>query len=247
MEGRQKPAPPDRRSFSVRWGRPRAIPTPSRSVVVAYPWVAEKLVEHEPGVRAPLSDPAVGDHFPVGRQALALVEAAQLLLRQERARLRVDRLGPGDVARPRDVARLLGLLLGKVGGSQQLASVLLRRANIDQAEAWPAHHVVLDIGPQGPDLVIGAGNPVAAGRCRPGDLGGQRAAFQLPLLAPAVHQLDRPVTVVLEVPIGVGGEPVVVAAIEHDFGLVADPQPVHQRREGLRSHEVAPQGTPSAP
>jgi hypothetical protein len=42
-----------------------------------------------------------------------------------------------------------------------------------------------------------------------------------------------------EVPVGVGGEPVAVAAVHHDLGAVADPEPVHQGGEGLGADEVA--------
>ena len=45
-----------------------------RAVVVADPLVPEQLVQHEPAVRRPLADAAVGDDVLVRRDALALVE-----------------------------------------------------------------------------------------------------------------------------------------------------------------------------
>ena len=50
----------------------------------------------------------------------------------------------------------------------------------------------------------------------------QLAGVELPLLAAAVEQLDVVVAVELEVPVGVGGEPVVVAAVEDDGVVVGD-------------------------
>src|SRR5699024_11572171 len=72
-----------------------------------------------------------------------------------------------------------------------------------------------------------------------GDLGGQRAGVELPLLAAAVDPLDVLVAVVLEVPVGVGGEPVVVAAVEHHGVVVADALGRQQRGELLPVEEVA--------
>ncbi len=51
---------------------------------------------------------------------------------------------------------------------------------------------------------------------------GQLAGVELPLLAAAVEELDVLVAVELEVPVGVGREPVVVAAVQHDGVVVGD-------------------------
>ena len=72
-----------------------------------------------------------------------------------------------------------------------------------------------------------------------GDLGDQRAAVQLPLLAAAVDQLDVLVAVQLEVPVGVGGEPVVVAAVQHDGVVVGDALGRQQLLEAGPVDEVA--------
>ena len=72
-----------------------------------------------------------------------------------------------------------------------------------------------------------------------GQLVGQLAGVELPLLAPAVEQLDVLVAVELEVPVGVGGEPVVVAAVEHDGVVVGDAPLGQQRLELLLVDEVA--------
>ena len=78
---------------------------------------------------------------------------------------------------------------------------------------------------------------VVAGRAT--TVGDQLAGVELPLLAAAVEQLDGVVAVELEVPVGVGGEPVVVAAVEHDGVVVADAALGQQRLELLLVHEVA--------
>ena len=46
--------------------------------------------------------------------------------------------------------------------------------------------------------------------------------------------------VVLQVPVGVGREPVVAVAVEHDRVLVGDTAPAEQRAEVPRAEEVAP-------
>ena len=45
--------------------------------------------------------------------------------------------------------------------------------------------------------------------------------------------------VVLEVPVGVGGEPVVAVAVEDDRVVVGDPAAAHQLAEVFRAEEVA--------
>ena len=74
---------------------------------------------------------------------------------------------------------------------------------------------------------------------RVGQLVGELAGVELPLLAAAVEQPDVVVAVELEVPVGVGGEPVVVAAVEHDGVVVGDAALGQQRLELLLVDEVA--------
>src|SRR4030081_2679757 len=144
------PAPTTMASNALPLNRDTHHGSPFRPgpVVVPDRRVAEQLVEHEPGVRTALPDPAVRDNGEIGREALALVEAAQQLLRKEGARFRVDGFGPGDVPRSRDVPGLLRLLLGKVGRRKQLAAVLLGRAHVDQAKAGFTDDIGLDIATQ---------------------------------------------------------------------------------------------------
>ena len=74
---------------------------------------------------------------------------------------------------------------------------------------------------------------------RVGQVGDQLAGVELPLLAATVEQLDVVVAVELEVPVGVGGEPVVVAAVEHHGVVVGDALGAQQRLELLLVDEVA--------
>src|SRR3979409_1645499 len=88
-------------------GLDQGPPLGPRTVVVADVGVAEDLGEHEPGVRRALPDPAVGDRLPVSGDALGPVKLLQLGDVLERPVL-LDRLGPRDVLRGRDVAAPLG-------------------------------------------------------------------------------------------------------------------------------------------
>src|ERR671927_43737 len=65
------------------------------------------------------------------------------------------------------------------------------------------------------------------------------AVVELPLLAAAVDELDVLVAVELEVPVGVGGEPVVVAAVEDHGVVVGDAALGEQLLETLLVDEVA--------
>ena len=75
-----------------------------------------------------------------------------------------------------------------------------------------------------------------AGRVTDSD--GQLTGVELPLLASAVEQPGIAVAVQLEVPVRVRGEPVVVAAVQHDGVLVADAALGEQRLELLLVDEV---------
>jgi len=102
---------------------------------------------------------------------------------------------------------------------QQAAGELVGGADVDQV----VHADRLDgVVAEGADRqVLVLHGDVVRGRAADLVLA-QRAPVELPLLAAAVEQLDVAVAVELEVPVGVGGEPVVVAAVEHDLVVVAD-------------------------
>src|SRR5215211_1324633 len=219
----------------------QAAPLGPGAVVVADPRVAEQLVQHEPGMGRALADAAVGDHVLVGGHPLGAVELGQLVVGEELAGGAVDRLGPGDVDRTGDVAGPLGGLLGQVVGGQLLAAELLGRADVDQGGAPAGADGLQDLVAEGPDRGVGLAHRVAAGRLDVGRVARQLAALQLPGLAAAVEELDRPVPVHLVVPVGVGGEPVIVAPVQDHGGVGGDAQGVLELGELLGVDEVAAQ------
>src|SRR4029453_8279302 len=79
------------------------------TVVVLHVLLAEDLVQHEPGVRRALADPAVRDGVLAEVHPGVGVQRPQLVVGAERAVV-VGRLAPRDVGRGRDVTRALRLL-----------------------------------------------------------------------------------------------------------------------------------------
>ena len=69
-------------------------------------------MQHEPGVRRPLADAAVSDHFFVGYDALSAVDLLELVVALESPVFGIDRRGPRDARRRWDVAASLGPFLG---------------------------------------------------------------------------------------------------------------------------------------
>ena len=133
-------------------------------------------------------------------------------------------------------AALRALLL-VAGHRDQLAGELLRRAHVDQPRvgADQLQHLVA----HGADRPRPAPSPR---RSRPGATGASVEVgppLRDPLLARAVHELHLVVPVVLQVPVGVGGEPVVAVAVEHDRVVVRDAARAEQLAEVLRPEEVA--------
>ena len=108
---------------------------------------------------------------------------------------------------------------GEVRRSQQLAGELLRRADVHEVLlADRGEHVVAERA----DGPVRAPWPCTSSRYGSGTSSRQLAALELPLLASAVHELDVVVAVVPQVPVRVRGEPVVVAAVQHDLRVVGD-------------------------
>src|SRR4030081_2424171 len=122
-------------------------------------------MKRKPCVCAPFTDPAIRDDGALWCEFLTLGQAAQLVVREERSSLRIDRLGPWDVARSRDVPWLLRLLLRQMRRRQQLAAILFRRPHVDETVARLAQNLMLDISTQGPNLMPQLCNSVSAGWC----------------------------------------------------------------------------------
>jgi len=102
-----------------------------RAVVTLHVRLVEQLVQHEPGVRAAFTDPAVGDGVLAEVDAGLLVELTKVVVGLERAVV-VGGLGPRDVRCRRDVAGPLGLFLRQVRRREQLPGELLRGADVDE-------------------------------------------------------------------------------------------------------------------
>src|SRR6266545_5790443 len=205
--------PARRRALTLlyRCADERAVLGPGPVVVPDGP-VAEQLGEREPRVARALADPAVGDDLPIRGHALTFVQGLELVGRLERSVL-VRRLDPRDVRGRWDVARHLRLFLRQVIGGQLLPPVFLGRADVHEGRpSQPGQDLVAE----GPDL--GVLPPLDL---EPRGLGGRRvlgelAALELPLLPPAVQELHVIEAPELQEPIGVRGEPVVVASVHDD-------------------------------
>ena len=140
----------------------------------------------------------------------------------------------GHVRGGRDVAGALRLLLRQVGRGEQPAGVLVGRADVDQVlRADRGDDLVAERADRRVLLLRGVRRGLALR-----ELVGQLAAVELPLLAAAVEQLHVLVAVELEVPVRVGREPVVVAAVEHDRVVVGDARANEQRLELRLADEV---------
>ncbi len=181
-----------------------------------------------------LADAAIGNGVDAVVETLVGVQRGELVVRFEGAIL-IRGGRPRDVDRAGHVAALLRLLLGKVGGRRDLAAELVRATDVDQ---------VLDADGRD-DLVAeranaGVGGLRDIGGCRARDgISAQRTAIELPLLATAVDQLHILVAVDLEVPVGVGREPVVVSAVQDDGVVVGDAALGEELSELLGVEEVA--------
>ncbi|GAB3310300.1 hypothetical protein GCM10027451_20890 [Geodermatophilus aquaeductus] len=135
------------------------------------------------------------------------------------------------------MAGALRALLRQVGRGDELAGELVGRAHVDEVLLADRGD---DLVAEGADGGVGVLGLVLRGRALDG-VRRERTAVELPLLATAVEELDLVVAVELEVPVGVGGEPVVVAAVEDDGVVVADALGRQQLLELLLADEVAAQ------
>ena len=166
---------------------------------------------------------------------LLAVELAELVGVLEGAVL-LHRLRPRHRGRARDVAGALRALLLVARHRDQLAGELLRRAHVHEpgARVERAEDLVA-VGADRLVALVGREGLRVVGR----DVGGGRTALRDPLLARAVHQPHVVVAVVLQVPVRVGGEPVVAVAVEDDRVVVRDAAAAEQLAELGRAQEVA--------
>src|SRR6185503_20233435 len=148
----------------------------------------------------------------------------------------LHRLRPRHRCGAGNMAGALRALLLVAGHGDELARELLRRADVDELGLGVERRLhLVALGADG--LVAGLGGEARGGEAR--HVGGGGAVLADPLLARRVEQLDVVVPVVLQVPVGVGGEPVVAVAVEHDQVVVGDAVRAEELAEGLRAEEVA--------
>src|SRR5882724_4042035 len=217
----------------------QVAPLRPAAVIVAHLAVAQELGVHEPGVAAPLADPAVDDDVVLrGQLRLALVEPAQFLGGLEGAVVGVDRPRPGDVGGARDVTAAERPLVRVLRHVQPLAAVLLRAPDVDQLALLL--DVRQDLVAEGAHLFVVPLRGLVVGRRIARHLLGQGAPLLDPLDPAAVHDLDLVVAEEAEDPEGVGRPPVVAVAIEDDGGVLGGADPPQQRLEPRAPQVVAP-------
>ncbi len=184
-------------------------------------------------MRTALADTAVGDRVLARVEADLGVELDELFVLAEGSVV-VGGLAPRHVAGCGDVAGDLGGFLREVRGSQEAAGVLIGAADVDQVLDADG---VDDLVTEGTDARVGfLGDVRRGGTGR--DVARELAALELPLLAATVEETEVVVTVELEVPVGVGGEPVVVAAVEDDGVVIRDTSFRQEGFEALLADEV---------
>src|SRR5437016_7522105 len=220
--------------------RPHEIPPLGPgAVVVPHIRVAEEVLQHEPGVRRPLADPAVGDDLLVRRHALRLVKGPQLLRRLEGPVL-VHGLPPRDVLRARDVPAALRMFRRIFRRGQDLPAEFLWRSHVDQDFArLPVR--LSDVGQVDSESLVRFLR-------REGGLGERRDVLRHgqvlldPLPATAVQEDDVVHAVILEDPEGEGREPVVEVPIEDDLVVIGDPNASKERLEPVLRDDVPGHG-----
>src|SRR3990172_11617140 len=182
-----------------------------RAVVIPHLGIPQEVLQHEPGVRGALADPAIGNDVLVRADAPPLVELLQIIRALEGPVL-LHRLAPWDVRRAGDVPAALGPFLREVLGGKDLSRELFRGADVYERLSLLAHRSE-DGFPFHPDALVRILRLVARRRifrC----LLGQGASLGDPFGPAPVHDPGVRMAVVLQEPERVGGEPVVVVAVQ---------------------------------
>src|SRR5205823_14978007 len=167
---------------------------------------------------AALADSAVSYGLAIRPYALTLIELDQLVVGLE-GTVVVGGFCPGNADGARNVSAALGRLRHP-WRSNHFAGELVRRPHVDEVRIL----LVQDLEDQltvSPDVLVRLACLIA-GRCDLGNLGRERPSLELPLLTSSVHQPRVLVAKVLELPQGVGREPVVVVTVEDHGGIARD-------------------------
>src|SRR6202521_5286 len=189
------------------------------AVVVADLVEAEQILQNEPGVRAALADAAVGDDFVLAGDAFGLVEIFQVVVGLE-GTVFVGSLRPRDI---RGLGNVAGALsgFGHARRSDDFARELIDGANVDKLTKLSSIEDGKDFFLASAEGFVCARNVIGRRDDVYGILG-ELALLLEPLLAATVDEADVLVAVKLQLPEGVGGEPVVVVAVEKDAGAVGN-------------------------
>src|ERR1700683_3833531 len=186
-------------------------------------------------MRAAFADTAIGNHLTITADALVAIELLQRIGILERT-VFVHSLRPRHTDRARNVpAALRGL--AHAGWRNHLAGELVIRTHVYE------FHNTLPFERRENMLTLGANRSIRrfgaiSGGLRTRRLGGKLPLFLKPFLAPAIHDADIAVAVVLQLPEGPGGEPIVVVSIDHNRAVVRDAGAAQQLFEGVLVHQV---------
>src|SRR5664280_1832100 len=124
-----------------------------------------------------------------------------------------------------------------MGRRDELAGILLRAADV--------YTCLVGVVERGEDIIPERAQVRALGaegtRVSSSDqryLAGLWAPFELPLLATAVEELHAVEAAVLQCPVGVRREPVVVSAVEHDRRLGSNARRCQQLAQGILGDQL---------
>src|SRR5207253_5324852 len=173
----------------------------------------------EPGVRAALTDAAVGDDFILAGNALGLVELFQVVVGLESAVL-VGSLRPGNI---RGLGNVTGALssFGHARRGDNFAGEFVDGTNVDELARLAAVHYGEDFFLACANGFVGTRNAIGRGSDVRGILGNCALLLE-PFLAAAIDEADVLMAVELQLPKGVRGEPVVVVAVEKNSGVIGN-------------------------
>src|SRR5882762_4079678 len=200
-------------------GADEVAPLGPGAVVVANLVEAQQILEDEPGVRAALADAAVGDDFVFAVDALGFVKFLQVVVGLEGA-VFVGGLRPRNIRGLWNVTGALGSF-GHARRGDDLAGEFVDGANVNELPGFAAVDDRRDFFLAGTNGIVGAGDVIGRG----GDVRGilcDGTLFLEPFLAAAVDEANVLMAIKLQLPEGVGGEPVVVVAIEKDGGVIGN-------------------------
>src|SRR5579862_8314622 len=188
-----------------------------RSVVILHLVVPQQILQHKPGVRTSLPDPAIRDNFVIAVHALRAIQLLQSIRRLERPIL-IRRLHPGNIRRPRNVTGPLRRL-AHPRRRNNLPRKLIHRPYIHQINLLLLVHRFKHVFLPRPNRFVRP-RCVIRRRRHLHRIGRQRSLLLNPLLPPAVDQPHILVPVIFQLPQRICREPIVVVAVEQNRRVV---------------------------